>query len=470
MADDGPDKLGGLKAGQVLADRYRVEGPLGRGGMGVVVAARHLQLDTRVAIKILLPGMMDHQEAVTRFAQEARAAVKITSEHVARVLDVCALENGRPYMVMEFLDGDDLATWLEERGPLAVEQAVEFLLQTCVALADAHALGIVHRDLKPSNLFVVRRSDGQLVIKVLDFGISKTASWGEAQADRAVTHSLAVMGSPLYMSPEQMQSSKDVNAQTDIWALGVIAYELLTGRVPYDGASIAEIAVKVAIGRPPPICRLRPGVPEGLQAAILKCLEKARSERYENVAEVARALAPFGSARCAALAERAGGIVDGARSWDSTIAVPPPSAGLPAPSVDVPSSSAPLANRRIVGRWAALLLTLLLFGGVSLARRSATAVRRSDMEQARSVDLSPLPGSLDSPTVRADDPNTAQSLQLEVPGPTAAPSTSQVAKRGPINAPSAASNARRRPGCDPAFYFDDLGRKHFKPECFLNPR
>ena len=168
-----PDSGAGVEPGQVLAGKYRIERVLGVGGMGVVVAAHHLQLDERVALKFLLPEALHNPEAVARFAREARAAVKIKSEHVARVSDVGQLENGAPYMVMEYLEGSDLSAWLHDRGALPFEQAVDFVLQAGEAIADAHALGIVHRDLKPANLFCVRRSDGQLTIKVLDFGISK---------------------------------------------------------------------------------------------------------------------------------------------------------------------------------------------------------------------------------------------------------------------------------------------------------
>ncbi len=244
----------GVVEGQVLAGKYRVEKVLGVGGMGVVVAARHIQLDSKVALKFLLPSMLANSEAVSRFAGVARAAVRITSEHVARVLDVGTLENGAPYLVMEFLDGGDLAGWLQRQGALPIEQAVEFVLHACVAVADAHGIGIVHhRALRPANLFCVRRRlDGQLLVKVLDFGISKVTDASGPDSGMSMTRTSSVLGSPLYMSPEQMQTPKDVDAQTDIWALGVILYELLTAHVPFDGETIAEVAVAAAT-RPPPL-------------------------------------------------------------------------------------------------------------------------------------------------------------------------------------------------------------------------
>src|SRR5580692_2454920 len=248
----------GVRPGDVLAGKYRVERVLGAGGMGVVVAAHHIQLDEKVALKFLLPEALGDAEAVGRFAREARNACKIKSEHVARVTDVGMLPNGAPYMVMEYLEGGDLAAWIKQRGPLPIEQAVDFVLQACVAVADAHALGIVHRDLKPANLFCIRRSDGQFLIKVLDFGISKLTDLTGTGPGMGMTKTSALMGSPLYMSPEQMRSSRDVDAGTDIWALGVILFELMAGRPAFLAGSVTELAIKVANEAPPALRSFRP--------------------------------------------------------------------------------------------------------------------------------------------------------------------------------------------------------------------
>jgi serine/threonine-protein kinase len=282
----------GLREGDVLAGKYRIDRVLGAGGMGVVVAAHHLGLDTRVAIKLLLPAMLEQTDVVARFAREARAAAKIKSEHVARVFDVGALEDGSPYLVMEFLDGVDLQKWLQREGPLAVDQAVDFVLQACEAVAEAHSLGIVHRDLKPANLFCVMRSNVP-TIKVLDFGISKMTGITGQSGQLAMTRTAALMGTPLYMSPEQMDSARDVDGRSDIWSLGVILFELVSGQVPFAGATLPEVCVKIATRPPPLICTIKPEVPEGIQAAILKCLEKERAQRFATVAELAAAIAPF---------------------------------------------------------------------------------------------------------------------------------------------------------------------------------
>jgi eukaryotic-like serine/threonine-protein kinase len=285
----------GVREGDILAGKYRIEQVLGTGGMGVVVAARHLELDERVAIKFLLPDALDNPEVVARFAREARAAVRIKNEHVARILDVGRLENGVPFIIMEYLEGSDLATLLEQRGALPLEQALDFILQTCEAIAAAHALGIVHRDLKPANLFVVRLGDGSHSIKVLDFGVSKINALAEPVP--AITHTSALLGSPLYMPPEQMRSARNADARSDIWSLGILLHELVAGKPPFAGNTMAEVLTEVLEATPPNLAALVPTVPPGLAAVVLRCLEKDPALRYPDVAELASALSPFAPAR-----------------------------------------------------------------------------------------------------------------------------------------------------------------------------
>ncbi len=282
----------GLQPGDVVAGKYRVERLLGTGGMGVVVAARHQQLGERVALKMLQPHLSGHPEAVARFVREARAAARIKNEHVARVSDVGQLADGSPYMVMEYLEGIDLATWLQQRGPMPAGQAVDAVMQACQAIAEAHALGIVHRDLKPANLFAVRRPDGRLAIKVLDFGISKITALTALDAPvRELTGTRAVVGSPFYMSPEQVQSARRVDARTDVWSLGVILFELLTGSRPFQATGFTQVALKVMAEPAPRVRSLRADVPAALDHVVARCLEKDRSRRFQTVRELAAALA-----------------------------------------------------------------------------------------------------------------------------------------------------------------------------------
>jgi serine/threonine protein kinase len=304
-----------IQIGEVIADKYRVERVLGSGGMGVVVVATHLQLDQLVAIKFLRPSVAKKPDAVERFAREARAAAKIQSEHVARVLDVAVGDGGVPYMVMEYLEGKDLQTTLDEKGPLPIDNAVDYILQALEALAEAHAAGIVHRDLKPANIFLARRADGSSVIKLLDFGISKLIRGSSPQ----ITTTSAQMGSPLYMSPEQLRRTRDVDNRADIWSLGIILQELIVGEAPFMGESLPEI-IAMIVSEPPLSMRLRrPEVPVQLEAVVKRCLEKDPDARFANVAELARALGPFAPERSAISIERVTRIVAGRQE----ISLPP---------------------------------------------------------------------------------------------------------------------------------------------------
>jgi eukaryotic-like serine/threonine-protein kinase len=269
--------------GAVLAGRYRVDRVLGQGGMGIVVQATHLQLHQPVAMKFLLPEVLGNQQVVQRFLREAQAAVRLKSEHVARVIDVGSLETGAPYMVLEYLEGADLSN--VPRAQLTVGRIVDFMLQACEALAEAHSLGIVHRDVKPANLFITRGADGTPLLKVLDFGISKTPVTGVH-----LTATQAVMGTPAYMSPEQMRSSRDVDHRSDIWALGVVLYELLQGAPPFGGDTFSSMVLKVVTDPLPPMTVQLPGE---LAAIVYRCLEKDPARRFQNVAELALALAPY---------------------------------------------------------------------------------------------------------------------------------------------------------------------------------
>ena len=258
----------------------------------MVMAATHLGLGQRVAIKFLHTEVLENADAVVRFLREARLAARIQSQHVARVMDLGNLEDGAPYIVMEYLAGENLAA-VVARGPLPVEHAVDYVLQACDAMTEAHAIGIVHRDLKPSNLFLATRVDGSRIVKVLDFGVSKLVQ-GELDA-AGLTRTRTVLGSPAYMSPEQTRSSRHVDSRTDIWAFGVIVFELLSGRTPFLGATPADIIPKIVNQAPPRLSRLCGHVPPQLEAAVMRCLQKNPADRFQTIADFRSEIAKFGS-------------------------------------------------------------------------------------------------------------------------------------------------------------------------------
>lgn len=411
-----------VREGDLLAGKYRIERVLGVGGMGVVVAARHEQLDQLVAIKFVREDALGNQDAIERFLREARSAVRLKSDHVARVIDVGKLDSGAPYMVMEFLDGDDLARVLEERGPMAPDAAVQLVLQACDAVAEAHAAGIVHRDLKPENLFLTQTVTGRPKIKVLDFGVSKSSGMTTG-GKGALTQTRSMLGSPLYMSPEQMRSAKDVDARADVWALGVVLFQLLTCRWPFEAQNMPELCLKVVTEPPQSLMALRPDLPPALVAVIERCLEKDPKGRYPHAAALAEALEPF-APELAPRRSPSSAFLNGPEEGAAVVArstlvsprvssqITPVSQLTPGPSAwdstsgRVGASSAgPLRSRPFVwmGGLAAVIVVVL---AVSLSRRSS-----SSLQAAPASDIAPqisaAPPRADAPASMGASPSTA---------------------------------------------------------------
>jgi serine/threonine-protein kinase len=290
--------------GTVVAGKYRIERLLGEGGMGWVVVATHLQLEQRVALKFMHASLASNNpDAVARFLREARAAARIQSDHVGRVSDFGTLEDGAPYLVMEYLEGKDLDALLQARRVLPVPLAIDYALQACEGLAEAHIKGIVHRDLKPANLFLAQRSDGSVRVKLLDFGISKLSPTA-GSSEHGMTNTQALMGSPVYMAPEQLRSSKNVDARADLWSMGIILYEMLAGRPPFDAETLPEVCTRIMMDDPVPLATQNPGMPPGLDAVIQRCLQKDPQQRIPDAASLATALARFGGPEAQAIASR----------------------------------------------------------------------------------------------------------------------------------------------------------------------
>jgi serine/threonine protein kinase len=281
-----------IAEGQIIGERYLIGPVIGEGGMGVVCAAKHIALDAPVAVKVIRSELRDDPEFVQRFLNEARTAASLKDQHIARVHDVGQLDSGEPYLVMERLDGIELEAFMEQSGPLGECEAVDLVLQVCQGLAEAHAAALVHRDIKPANLFLSRRADGRYTLKILDFGISKRLL---QRSTKRLTDPAKSLGSPWYMSPEQMTDPSRVDQRSDIWSLGVLLFELMTKRHPFDGALLPEVCAKVLTQTPPALSDLQPKIDPQLEAVVRRCLEKKPEQRYPSVMALSEALRPFGS-------------------------------------------------------------------------------------------------------------------------------------------------------------------------------
>jgi eukaryotic-like serine/threonine-protein kinase len=456
-----------IEEGQLVAGKYRIERVIGSGAMGVVVAAWHVELAQRVAVKFVRPEAMELRDAEERFRREARAAARIRSEHVGRVMDV-GVDGTIPYMVMEFLEGHDLADEILRRGPLPLAEAAGYVLEAIEALAEAHTTGIIHRDLKPANLFLARRADGTRIVKILDFGVSKAT--GTRPGDMALTQHAAMIGSPLYMSPEQMRSARDVDARADIWSLGIILFELVSGRPPYMGDSIPEL-VSAMMESPRSLRGTRPGVPEAFDRVVRRCLERDPNRRYPDVAALAAALVEF-APEARLHAERARRVMGGAPLpiAEATSKTLPTSAPLSHPTVTAwgesqrPGEGRSRKRPLLIG--AALLLALGGIGG-ALARASQSDARvNASLLPAPSL-ASALPvASPAAPTAPLQSEQAASPTPPPEPRPAEPPAAKQA--RAPLapapNRIAAKGSAVRRaqpaptspPAAPPVVAKDDL--------------
>jgi serine/threonine-protein kinase len=424
--------------GTVLRGRYRIDGELGVGGCSFVLRAHDAVLGQPVAIKILRPDVGFARDMEARLMREARAVGQLTSPHVVRVFDAGMLDEGAPFLVMELLHGTDLCALLARQRMLPPAIAVDFVLQACDALGEAHALGIVHRDIKPSNLFVVTHPDGSKIVKVLDFGISKSPV---PDGDPSLTQTAALLGTPAYMAPEQMRSARNADARSDVWALGTVLYELVEGRMPMTAESFAELVLAASTQPHAPLIAARPLAP-----VIARCLAKTPDDRYPNMAELAADLArftdrPLGLA-CAERAARVLGIAPRVQ----------------VPAVTVVAPAAPRAMRRIAT--VAAITAAIAIPALVLATRPARAPAQAKPPPAVSAPVEPVAAVTDAAPAVAPPP-APPAVQTAAPTP-AVPTPSPIVRTTPPGSPATAAPApaakpavRRKPasagsaGCDP---------------------
>ena len=463
-----------VREGQVFNGKFRIERLIGEGAMAVVVEATHLGLDERVALKFLRRAALAQPELVARFRREARASVKIKSDHVAKVFDVGDAEDGTPFIVMELLAGTDLSLLLQIRKRLEAEEVADFVIQACEGIAAAHVRGIVHRDIKPENLFLAQGPGARKLIKVLDFGISKAALGASPlDLDLASHHTSQIMGSPHYMSPEQLRSTRDVDARADIWSLGVVIFELLTGDTPFTSSEVTSLIAQILHDPHQRLGGLRADLPEGLEAVVDRCLAKSPDDRFQDAAELAAALLPFAPKRARASVER---IKDIARTRGGSAAsdadsIPPPPAPTATPtrspetrnatSQTAIASAVPVAEpsprRRGGVLW--LLGAVVLLAGVILVMRMLPGGTKPqtalELSSASASVAPPSPAVMAATSPTTPPPATAETaaappttVDAAEPG---APSGSRVApplrpwKTGPAAVPARPASAPSAP-------------------------
>lgn len=468
---NGPAPHTPVVPGAVLAGRYRVERILGQGAMGVVVAARHVDLGELFAVKLLLPQALAIPQAVDRFLREARAAARIKSEHAVKVTDVGRLEDGSPYMVMEHLSGSDLQQLVRSQGPLPIEEAVTYVVQACDAIAEAHALGIVHRDLKPSNLFLTRRRNGTPCVKVLDFGISKQI----VQEAVDLTKTGDVFGTPLYMAPEQMAQSKNADARSDIWSMGIVLYQLLTGTTPFHASTITEVVARVLQEEALHPSVRRPGIPPALDGIVIRCLQKKADLRFQTIDDLAAALrSPGGSPlpvspgpSSAADIHVSGArqsvphglppttSIGGSGGAESAPAVPPASVVREGGAVALPGISAAGGPATTASAWGAddrvrsggsgVLVAAVAMGGTLAALLAAGGLwmaLRGPAEVATEPSTEPGSPALDSPSAEAPDPIRPPAAPAPVAEPASLGTTSATASTVTTDSSTSSSSAK----------------------------
>jgi serine/threonine-protein kinase len=460
-----------LEPGTELAGKYRVEDVLGEGGMGVVVLATHMELDQRVAIKVPRAEHVKDPTFAARFIREGKNAARIRNDHIARVLDVGRDGAGNPFLVMEYLEGYDLSKRMRSGPELDIPDSVDIVLQTCIAVGAAHAAGVIHRDLKPANLFLESRPDGSYFVKVLDFGISKMVNDGALE--NALTNTTGVVGSPMYMSPEQMVSARDVDVRTDVWSLGLILFRILTGKTPWPSANPLELATRMAREAPRTPRSFRPEIPQGLEDVIMQAIARNRDERTPTVYDFARAIAPFDPGRGAVTLRsvpRAANVPVEPRVADSSgrhvVSQPVPSEAstmatsaitlhtaydthvAPPSPVDAPQPSAPVARPKKAiwiagGSVFALAAAIVLF----VALRSGSSPHQGDSETPKAAAAPKVEET--APKAKAVEPakapveeSTAVAKPIEEP---AKPAVTEAPKPAVTEAPKPATIAAPKP-------------------------
>ena len=438
-----------FEPGTLVAGKYRVVRALAAGGMGAVLLVKHDVLGQSAAIKLLRPEAARGPDATERFLREARAAANLRSDHVARVFDVGSLDDGTPYMLMEYLVGRDLSAELELRTRLPLGEAVDYVLQAIEALAEAHEIGVIHRDLKPSNLFLVDKPGGARSIKVLDFGISKVLSGVAAISDGAVTTANALLGSPAYMSPEQVKSSRDVDVRTDVWSLGVVLHELVTGVRAFDADTMGGILSQILTEDVRAPSRYVPDISPAFDEVIARCLARDRERRFPSVLALRDALSPFVGDRSRTSSPSVSGVARASSGVTSRAGVETTIGVASERAASRPPGLVPAPRRRLPITPIALAAAALLAGVIAISARSGTTAPATGtalsasaatptIDSAPAVIVEPALSALGSitPSVSASASIASSAAPPAIGSAPAAAASSAPAKRRPPQPPA----------------------------------
>jgi serine/threonine-protein kinase len=430
--------------GCVLQGRYRIKRQLGQGGMGAVYEGEHLLIGNPVAVKVLHAKHAADPAIIERFRREAQATTLIRHHHIVGVLDLGQLDDGSLYLVMEHLDGRDWSSDLSNEGPQPVAKVVHILSQVCDALGAAHEAGIVHRDIKPDNIFLIRRSGDPNFVKVLDFGISKIRE-GAGPIEPSKTQTGTAIGTPYYMAPEQVQGKKDIDARTDIYAMGIVLFQALTGQYPFDAETYPMLVMNIVMQPVPQLSAYRPDLPRELQRVLERMVAKDRALRFSSVQDVKTALAPF-----AQVADRP----------ESALSAPRPPLGIPLESEVRAVSVQPDAMPRRSVSVAALavgMLGLVLAGAVT----GATIALWPESETQRSV----APTVSEEP-LRPREPSDRTAMPITVPAdPIGAP---QAIIPAPPPPASQSATTERDTSADPSTPEPDRATRRMRREVRLH--
>jgi len=428
-----------LQIGQIIDDKYRIAGLIGEGGMGAVYEGENLKIRRRVAIKVLHADRASNADVVRRFEREAQAAGTIGNDHILEVLDLGALPGGERYMVMEFLDGEPLSARMKQRGQMSASELVPLLKQLLSGLAAAHGAGIVHRDLKPDNIFILKEKAGHRdYVKIIDFGISKFAP---TAGDHHLTRTGTVMGTPYYMSPEQANGTGVADSRSDLYAIGVVLYEALTGHVPFEGATFNELLFKIVLSDVRPIQTLVSGVDPAFASIVTKAMARPVDQRFQTASEFIAALDNW---------TRTGAAVPPPVLSSPGIAPPnavrqpsratPVTAGAAGP-VSIPGATGGDAARSVVqGRtqdsWAASQSQLLMEPKRGISAAASVAIAAAGLIAVAGVGF----GAYKMLAGGNGTSASSATMATNVPAPTA--NSSQVAPPAPIAAPPVDSPAK----------------------------